>query len=280
MTLLSLAAAGITLWFAAPLFTALSLAGITIFGLLHLWFTHVKARQAGNREELEQLRDEFQTRFEKPLNGLSVLVELQRTMEQDYNASSLLARQLEEEFSQIQALKLKLSNSIYQLVGERKEPGTWDEVIRVSENDASRLDERIREREVYLARLGIDESDHTSKPPGVIFSQNRLDELQSRAREIEMRTDEEQRKLQNLKQIICQETGDDISTDWNRLIENLQTERELILMQHRDKTAEILGKMAVSKVLDELRYEEEQKIISKFQTDEIQQPLYHLTNPL
>jgi uncharacterized protein YhaN len=69
-----------------------------------------------------------------------------------------------------------------------------------------------------------------------------------------------QNRLHDLKQRISNETGDPFSISWPELICNLKTKREEVFKRYRDLTAEILGKIAVVKVAESIRKDENAKI--------------------
>ena len=80
-----------------------------------------------------------------------------------------------------------------------------------------------------------------------------------------------------MKQKICEITGDAISIPWEQLIQNLRETHLNCLAEYKDLTAEILGKKAVQRILDQLRLEEDRKIDAGLSSELILQPLKKIT---
>jgi len=278
LALAALFASGVLLWFDLKYYAIASLLAVLLFGFLQFRLYRKFALAAVTNREIEKLRQSFKQKFGEELHGLPDILEKLHGIEGEHNRARLLEQQLADDLNQLHELRVAISGLIQTIAGDRKEPGTWDHVLRLSEDHLKKLENRIRDKEVYLARLGIDETDYQSEPPKVIFSQQRLDELRQSLANVEYRLQTELQKLDSLKQRICQQTDDDISTGWETVIEHLRYRREEIAQEYKERTAEIIGKIAVSEVIDDLRSEEESKIVSRLAAPEIQAPLFQLTN--
>ncbi|MFQ5769945.1 MAG: ATP-binding protein, partial [bacterium] len=270
--------AGILAFLQQPIFAAIALAGVVLFGVLYIKKYHNLAKQAAEIKEIENLKKEFKFHFQRELTGLPMVMECLEDMEEDYNTSRLLKKQLTEDYNTLTSLKLKLSEQIKDLTGESKEPKTWIEVLRNLEDRLQSLENQIRAKELYLVELGVDPSDYQSEPAEVEFSKEKLDELEDKHKSTQNQLHEETQKLTNLKQLVCQQTGDDITIGWEVVINNLRKRREKVLMSYKQITAEIIGKIAVHEVIKDLRKAEDDKIISGLKSKRVQEPLFEVTN--
>ncbi len=278
LAILFLVSGGVLTFFDLAIYAALSLLGVLVFGLLHFRSYRNFLDTAAENQEIQNLKSSFHEKFGRKLTGLPVILELLQQMEDDYNTARLLKKQLADDLNQLHALKLSLSDQIYELIGERKEPGTWDELLRVSQNNIKKLEGRLREKELYLAKLGVDPSDYQTQSSNVVYSKQKLDEFEQKLSEIEAKIEEESTKLASLKALICQQTNDDISTDWEEVIGHLRQKRDDLVRQYKEKTAEIVGKLAVHEVIKELKKDEDSKLLSGLKSKEVQEPLYQVTN--
>lgn len=278
LAILLLVSAGVLTFFKLPIYAALSLVGVLVFGFLHFKSYQRFLSAAVENREIENLKTSFEDKFKRKLTGLPLILELLHQMEEDYSTARLLKKQLEEDFNRLNALKLSLSDQIYELIGERKEPKTWDELLRVSQNNIKKLEGRLREKELYLAKLGVDPSDYQNQASNMAYSKQKFDTLQQKLREIEAEIEAESNKLSSLKHLICQQTGDDISTDWEETIGHLREKRHELVRHYQEKTAEIIGKLAVHEVIKDLKKDEDSKLLVGLKSKEVQEPLFQLTN--
>ena len=278
LAVLSVLSGSALTFFELPIYAAFSLLGVLVFGSLHFKNYQNLLNTAVENQELQNIKNSFAEKFERELTELPLILALLQQMEKDYNNARLLKKQLADDLNQLHVLKLSLSDQIYTLMGERKAPGTWDELLRVSQNNIKKLEGRLREKEIYFATLTVDPSDYQNQSPNVVYSKQQLDELQQQLSEIESQIEEESNKLVSLKQLICQQTGDDIATDWEEVIGNLRQKREELVKEYKIKTAEIIGKLAVHEVIKVLRKGEDSKLLAGLKSKEVQEPLFQLTN--
>ena len=109
------------------------------------------------------------------------------------------------------------------------------------------------------------------------FSAERLGEFEDEnlAQNLEIR--EAERDLENLKQEITRETGDDVSSPWAELLDSLRKKRREVDGEYRTTTARILGQIGVIQVLEQIRTEEDEKIREGLQAPEVAELLTEVT---
>ncbi len=270
--------AGVLVLLKLPIFALISLLFICFFGLLYFKKYKDFVDKAPENQEIEKLKKSFQDKFNKELADMPLMLELLDKMEDDYNEVRFLKKQLQEDLSQIQILESSISRKVYALLGERKAPSTWDEVLRISEDSIKQFENQVNDKMLELAKLDVDPSDYQTEPSRVIYSKEKLDELKKELGEIDSKIEKESQKLTNLKQLICRQTGDSFITDWEEVIGHLREKREGTLRQYKEKTAEIIGKLAVHEVIKELKKDEDSKLLSALKSKEVQEPLFQLTN--
>ncbi len=257
--------------------TVVALAAVLIIG----WFYFQKQRQSVGRLhenlELENIRAEFKKLFVRDLTGLPVILELLQNLEEDYNHARLLKKQLAEDHNSIKEAQRKLEEQVALLAGEKKDPKTWDEVLRLLETRAQKLDNQIHDKDKLLARLSVDESDYVKEPPLVEYSKQKLENLEEKRRGFMAEMESTIRKLESLKQRICDATRQDIVAPWPDLIEALRLKREQVAVEYMQKTAEIVGKIALRNVISELRKTEDSKILAGLKSPAVETPLLQVT---
>jgi uncharacterized protein YhaN len=197
-------------------------------------------------------------------------------MEEDYSKSRLLTDQLYSDLRSIEVMKVKIADQISELVDEEKQPEEWEKVLKALDEEYRNLNETIQEKRIRLAQLGVDSSDYVTEKPIAEYSKKQYDALLEKQKQIEREIEEENQKLEYLKRSIYRLTQDE-AHNWEMLIDNLRKKREIIRDAYKQKTAEIVGKILVHRVLENLQKDESNKISQGLQSEEVLGPLKQIT---
>lgn len=230
---------------------------------------------ATDREEISGITQTFKDRFDRDLQSIADLMAEEEAQSESYHRLETLEGQLRQEQ---QELTLKVSEIERGLSKwDVKKGSNWDEAISQLFAQLDEIEGVIQDLTTKLARLDIDESDYVDSDPGVPYSKARQqslgDEFAGATRQLESHNQERQ----SLKQRICQETGDDISDTWENLIQCIREKRNEQALEYRQLTAHILGGIAVTSVLEDLRQMEDEKIQSRLSSSAISDPLVNIT---
>ena len=274
---LMIAAAGVAAFMGYPVVTIIALAGLVLCAALYFRSLHEVAQKATENVELSRLENEFKTRFDMELTGLPLLQELLNKTAEDYSRARLLKDQLFGDLRTIESMKLKLSDQIVDLTGAQQNPESWEKTLVDLSGHCRELADEIQQKKIRSAELGVDPSDYEEMGSGISFSKEAYDVIRKQIDAIDEQIDEENHKLSTLKQLICQQTGDSISAGWETVIQNLREERDEVADAYKQKTAEIIGKVVVHRVLEALRMNEDIKIIEGLRSDNVLNPLRRIT---
>lgn len=247
------------------------------FAALYIRQLHSVSEQALCAEELNGIRKEFEARFQISLSGLSHLEEMLRKQETDYNEARILAKQIEQEKLGLVQIESEIRIQFSLLGVEAEKPNSWNSKIHALEETLRSLTNEMVRRKEALARLGVEPGEYLSTPQPVQYDPHRYKTLQERLNSIEKDLEKHKEKLDHLKQLICTQTGDEITLPWPRLIENLQRIWQEKLDVYRDLYAEILGKVALMRVIKKYQQAEEEKIEKGLNAPEILRILHHIT---
>lgn len=235
------------------------------------------ARNARTLQELERLEAEFSRRFERPFSGLPLLKQMKEERHGAQVRASTLREQIEEERQRLDELRGKIARRMRELTGEASAPSDWRDTLAELTGRRAQLERDKQQLAADLQSLGVPASDYLAEPAGVSYSHEELINLEDRAETLRSDLEEEQQALQTLKQRICDRTGDDISMRWQPLLHQLQQKRAEVAQAYRDLTANILGRMVVCEVLEELRQEEDRKIEDSLRSATMSRPLKAVT---
>lgn len=234
-------------------------------------------KHAPDIDELEGIREDFKHRFGASMSSLATLEAKKEELEGAYHKKETLQDLLDKDQETLNLLGVNVEGALAKLGVGLGNAEDWSEVISAAENEARELDRRITQLQRDLSSLGVDPSDYLEEDPGVSYQKTLLDDLYAQKRDVDdelLRTTED---LESLKQKICRETKDDISTPWDVLLEKLREHRETIADEYQSVTAIILGKILVHDELEILREQEDQKIQRSLESSVVVDPLHHIT---
>lgn len=247
------------------------------FAGLYIRQLHSASEQALCAEELNGIRKEFEVRFQMQLTGLSHLEEMLRKQEADYTEARILTKQIEEEKLRLMEEEGEIRSQFSTFGLDAEKPSSWDSHIQAIEQKLQSLTKEIGTKREALARLGVEPEYYLSTPQSIKYDPSRYKALEERKFSIEKELEKYKEKLDQLKQLICNQTGDEITLPWPQLIENLQRVWQEKLDVYRDLYAEILGKVALMRVLKKYHKAEEEKIEKGLNAPEILHILHHMT---
>ena len=260
-----------------PIGSLISAIVLFIAALVYIRKIWKSMEQAIDEDEVHKIFEEFQKRFDQPLTGLPLMKSILETIEADHFSAETLEKQLTEEQTQLHSLKGEISDNIFQLTNKREPPENWETTIqgiRIFLND---IDAKISDRKEDLARLNVESEEYRKDKVDVDFDTQVLNGLQEKRIDIQEQFDEALKKIQDLKQVICYETGDKLTIEWEDLIQNLKEKRFEISNEYKQKTAEIIAKILVNEILVEVREKEDEQIREGLKSTNILKPLKHIT---
>ncbi len=264
----------------APLGAGLGLLGALASGLF-FWLDRRERgkaqKHAADIEELEGIREDFKRRFGVSMSSLATLEAKREELEGAYHEKETLQDLVNKDRDALNQLGVQVEGALSKLGVDGVDADDWSEVISAAEKEARDLDRRINQLGSDLSGLGVDPSDYVETGPGISYQKTTLEDLYAQERDADDQLRQKTSDLDSLKQRICQETKDDISTSWETLLENLREHREIVADEYRSVTAEILGKILVHGELEILREGEDQKIQRSLESPAIVDPLHDIT---
>ncbi len=257
-------------------------AGISLFVgvvLFVLFFSSAlkKIRTKTEVMELIRLKEAFKDRFHSPLKTLSDLQGMIVELEKPFTQAGLLAEELEKDQAKIEELSFDISRTMLDLTGKQLSPDHWDNLVAEIQGHLDHLRSAIHTTQIDLERLQVHPSEYIEEPSEKSYHRETHQALEEELTVILESLDDDEKKLDDLKQRICVQTGDKISSSWESVIQKLKDVREEILESYRTHAADILGKTVVSSVLLELRHDEEEKIEEGLRSPGVLEPLHLIT---
>ncbi len=261
-----------------PLGTFISLALAIIIGWFAIRHYRTAVDKAVDIEEIKKLEVEFQQRFDRPLSGLPLLRQFKKSMEEPFHGANTLAKQIERDKEELATQRDKIARDLHKLTRKRIAPENWEVQIQKLLQLRNQLENSVNQDEKEIAGLGIAESEYHEAPVAVDYDQEKLLAYTEELSKIRDELAAKEEELGNLKQLICAITHDEISIEWESLMQKLQEEREEIAAQYKKVTANIVAGILINKQLGIIRNQEEEKIRKTLAMPIICEPIRSVTN--
>ena len=257
---------------------ALSALALATFSAgLHIHQQQKNLHKSFEYYEEQQIFDEFERRFGEQGRSLVSLETVEAQLREKYFRRQSLVTSVNEERTTIETTRVKIQEKFDRLGLSAEEQGPWDDIVLSLEARLREIEGQIQGKREELARLDVDPSDVVEKDPGVRYQKSVLEELEEKERALSAELSDEQRELDDLKQKICMITQDEISVDWDVLLENLIQKRGQTASEYKQLTAEVLGKILVHQELQALREHEDAKIYDTLHSEFVSTPLHQIT---
>lgn len=250
---------------------SLGFAGLYMFRLNH-WANSISCST-----EREAIIEEFTNRFNMRVRCLTDLKTHLESIRNEYiNVDSLPGKISELEKDQ-ENLSIKIGDRFTELVDYGYEDKDWQNYFQEIKKDQKELKRLVDAKNLELARLNIPKEDYVSCPFFEPYDEGKLAELLlEKARKVR-EFEEINSKLRDLKVRACQEVEEDLIVDWSQIIDKIQSKQEKYVEEYKNVTAKIIGEIAISRILQDLQVEEEEKIRRGLQTKEIENILSKIT---
>lgn len=234
-------------------------------------------KRQNDREELRLMKSDFESRFKESFTGLSQLQALFESMQQDYAQAQVIGEQIEHLSAELILLKTRIDQGWLNLMGKVPPESEWNSLIHKNQEQFKKTRITWQQKREILAGLQISADDYIQDNPGISYTKKRFEEVSLQLNQIEMEITETNHRLDRLKHLICNETGDTVDRSWSDLIYHLQEKRKAVLAKYQEVIAEIVGKMAVHRVIESMRVLEDEKIAEGLGSSFISEPLKRIT---
>ena len=258
--------------------TAFMIILASIFGWLYIRQIRQSAAQATVTVERQKMAEEFENRLGQKFSGLPLLrQQIEKVREAYYGAQERRKDLAQAEEEATELIKL-LAGQLNRLTGEKVSPEAWSQTIPTLVKNQRKSREKLNSLREELAALNVEPIHQQPQPAAVVYDPEKMGEISHQREATAQKLRVEEEALNNLKQRMCQETGDDISADWEALIQNLQEIREQVVGSYRQETAHLLAEIIVSEVVETARAEEDEKVKRALGSMALHTPIHFLTN--
>lgn len=251
---------------------------LTFFGAFAIFrqlFFQVK--NSGKEQELERLRSEFQQKTDRELTDIAVLEEELEFRRQQADRAEFIRSELEEISDKINEIENHVNYRFDMLPGEIPGKAQWRNYLKELKNKQKETLKKLNHEKELLTELGVSPSDYRYDDPGIPYSEEQLSTYQSGLEELKEKLKQQEDTLNNIKQRICDVTGDNFSVPLETLFNNLHNKREEVREELKKISAEIIAGIIVHNEVETVRKEEDEKIQQGLSSTYVTQPLFDIT---
>lgn len=198
-------------------------------------------------------------------------------MEEAYHGAKVLKNALRSEEEQLQQVHDQVAQQLQSLTGQTLTVAEWADSIMSISDRQKRLQDKLGQKKLTEARLNVDPSAYQAEPTSAAFDPQQLEKLQEEQEKLVTSLQKKSADQASLKQRICDHTGDNISTDWESLLCNLQQARAHVAFDYRQISAKIIAGILVNQALDTIRAQEDKNIREKLSSSLVCAPIEQLT---
>lgn len=249
-----------------------------LFGFLYLRAYKKFSESFFDAHEIRQIANEYESKFGEVLTSIATMENLKVKLYSDHVKRETLESQVNKDSQAIVPIELKIRDALMKFNRNAEDKEKWSDEVDALDRRLSEFEKQINDKKTQLIALDVDAPDYEERDPGVKYQKPVLEGLKEKSGNLEQELHEEFTKLENLKQSICRETGDEITIDWEKLIENLRKKREDQVKEYRRITSEILAKILIKDQLEIICQQEDQKIQDSLNSDTISRPLEQITH--
>ena len=231
---------------------------------------------AGENTELEKLKAEYRTRFGSDLTDRAALEGKLQELQEGHISAKKLKENLDKLSDNTLTLERTITETLITWTDTEVPVQDWRDCVQNLEHELDVLQEQIGSTRQELTSVAIPPTEYLDEHPGTERNPERYTELSEKLQDTGKDLEREENKLETLKVLVSHETGRE-GSDWEELITVLRDKREEAAEKYRELTAEILAKIQVYKIIEDLRKQENSRIAKGLKREELTEPLHALT---
>ncbi|MGQ9604109.1 MAG: hypothetical protein ACUVUU_07830 [bacterium] len=158
------------------------------------------------------------------------------------------------------------------------EESEWKQELTKIKRQNEELKRDLVQKQGELAGLGVQQAEYLDSDPGVVFSQQELEDIEKKLDENKEAIENEHKALDQLKGTLCGIAGVDMDITWPKLIDALYSKRDEKQKELAEVEANIIAGKVLNDTITELYREEDEKIEERINSQEIADFVFRLTN--
>ena len=227
--------------------------------------------------ELGRMEQQYQEYFGKALGDRASLARQLGSLQEDLVMAKAKQGQLDQSNSAAAKLRSRLDGFFLQAGFENLDSGDWRKTLAELRSSHKTSEDKISACQEQLRNLLVPQEDDLEADPGTAWDPGQFKELTAELEQLETKIELEEGSLDDLKERVAAQTGLRLATGWDVLLDSLQEQKESKLGEYTECTADILAKIKLCGVLEDMRQKETERIEQGLKKDDLTTPLSSLT---
>ncbi len=253
------------------------LLGILFFILAVLQYRSRLVSKA-DYDEVQRIFDEYGAKFGRVPHSIASMKNTLEFLNPLFQRLNFIKDQINENKQSLSDLRRNLLFKLEILTG--KKIGLQDPV-GITGNLQKTRDQLVQQSENLgreLAATQVPPEEYISEPTNIQYNPEGLKKFELQKQVIQQSLQEKEKKLVELKQNICFQTSDAISSDWDDLIDHLRDKREETSQATRKLKAEIGSGILITQVINGMRQREDESISQALASPLMREPIRAITH--
>jgi uncharacterized protein YhaN len=255
------------------------------FGLLSLLFGVLTLRQVQtnvegyrDRQEVENIFAEFETRMGTKAKSIATLMSTYDAMNPLYSNLGTFNSLVTEQEEALLNAEGEMKHNLAVLRGKPADVKNPKLVINKAQESRKNLTISLNKLNNELARTNVYPENYIQEVVDTKYDAKELSVLEEMKLTLGESFSSENSRLGNLKQRVCDLTRDTMSiVEWEDLIENLRTIQEQAMEKCRSDHAKIVSGIYITEVISDLRKQEDEQIFSALDSSSMSDPIKAFT---
>ncbi len=254
-----------------------SLAAAVILASFYIYKLSKLSGTAAANDEFNKLVSSFKEKTGRQLTDRAVLNEEIEIQQSYYEKARLLEGQIEQLKRDLNTLEINISHKFYEFTNIYPDKSKWMDAYSSIKSDIRNYRFEMESLNSALLELAVRQAEYIDKDPGIKFNNEEYEKAAKNLEEISGKIFNLETEAAALKHSLCNETGDDITIEWESLIENLRSKREQKQFEFDMLKAQIIAGIIVHGQISLLRNEEDNKIAQGLKSEAVIGPLAQIT---
>jgi len=227
--------------------------------------------------ELVKLKEDYKTRFKAELtSGATLEAQVEKLREDRISARNLKEEIEKTLIPEMKIIENEVLTQFKQMVDGDILPQDWSRTISEMRGRTSDLTEEIHSLDVKITQLGVLDNELLYENPGIEWDAEKYASISSVQAENSERMKTMLNDISQLKVRVAQETQEK-TEHWAELITALQEKRKSTIYRYKQITAKILAHIQVTKIIRHYKQEEDTRIATGLEREELTNPLHAVT---
>lgn len=261
-----------------PLVTLGAGLGAVLFFFLTVGAIKQRSARSVEIDMIDRILAEFEEKFKTKAKSTATLKSVFESLNQSYFSLQTLKKQFSEQQIDLVNAEKELKLQMKDKLGNEAKISDAAAIIKRVQEQRNGLNEKRQKLQVLLAATQIAPDDYLVEAVETAYDSIGLSSLENSRDVIQKHISDEESKLIELKQRICEKTKDQVTIPWDEVIGRLRDKRQEVCRDRKDLFAQIGAQILINNTIAVLREKEDESIRHALESNSIAEPINAVTH--